>query len=101
MTDKQTELLRTRLNLETAQLAWQELMRYFAAGMTIAVSDELDLIEVAVAVANDDKAAVMQWMADGRIARVSDAQASVWLENDALLWTVVVKPWILVQLRAS
>jgi hypothetical protein len=29
--------------------------------------------------------------------RVNDAQAMQWLAQDALLWTVVVKPWILVQ----
>jgi hypothetical protein len=29
--------------------------------------------------------------------RVSDEQAQAWFEADADLWTVVVKPWILVQ----
>jgi hypothetical protein len=95
--DKQNELLRAKLNLETSQMPWKELLRYFAAGMVIAVNHELDLVDVAASIANDDKAAVAQWMSESRIAKVSDAQASAWLEADVALWTVVVKPWILVQ----
>lgn len=95
--DKQNELLRAKLNLETSQMPWKELLRYFAAGMVIAVSHELDLVDVAARIANDDKASVEQWMKENRIVKVSDEQASAWLEADMALWTVVVKPWILVQ----
>lgn len=99
--DKQDQFLRAKLNQETAQIPWQELQRYFAAGMVIAVSDDLDLVDVAARIANDDKASVAQWMEQKRISKVSDAQATTWTQVDALLWTVVVKPWILVQMRAS
>ncbi len=95
--DEQNAPLRAKLNLETSQMQWRELLRYFAAGTVIAVSDELDLVEVAVCISNDDKASVAQWMAENRVAKVSDAQALAWLKADAALWTVVIKPWILVQ----
>src|SRR4051794_13032537 len=95
--EKQNALLRAKLNLETAQLQWTELQRYFAAGMVITVSEDLDLVEVAVSISNDDKDAVMEWMAQHKLGKVSNAQASAWLQRDASLWTVVVKPWILVQ----
>jgi len=65
------------------------------------VSDQLDLIEVAAALAEDNKEAVTQWLEEGRLAKVSDEQARLWLEVDASLWAVVVRPWILVQMRAS
>jgi len=90
-------LLRVRLNGETARYRWNELQRFFAAGSVIAVSDRLDLIDVAVGIARDDKAAVAAWMANQQLGQVSDRQALAWLERDAELWTVVVKPWILVQ----
>lgn len=98
---EQTDLLRTKINLETSRMPWTELQRFFASGVVIAVSDDLDLVDVAVSIANDDTAAVKQWMQENRVTRVSDAQAAAWLETDASLWAVVVKPWILVQLRAS
>lgn len=98
---KQTDLLRAKLNQETSQIAWKELQRYYAAGMVIAVSDDLDLVDVAASVANDDTAAVSRWMSEARMSKVTDVQASAWLNADAALWAVVVKPWILVQMRAS
>ena len=72
-------------------------MLFRSGGTVIAVSDQLDLVEVALRITQDDKAAVAQWMAENRVGKVSDQQAAAWLEADALLWTVVVRPWILVQ----
>lgn len=96
----QDDSLRAKLNGETARFAWKELQRFFASGTVIAVHDELDLVEVALQIANDNKEAVAQWMAAGRLGQVSDEQAQSWLQADAALWTVVVRPWILVQQRA-
>lgn len=96
-TTRQSEALRAQLNAETAQMPWTELQRFFAAGAVIAVSDALDLVDVAASIASDDKHAVAQWMDKGLLGKASDAQASAWLAADAILWTVVVKPWILVQ----
>lgn len=95
------ELLRAKINLETAQMPWTELQRYFAAGMVIVVSDSLDLVEVAARIAEDDKDSVVEWMADKRVAQISDELAQAWTEADISLWAVVIKPWILVQTRAS
>lgn len=95
------ELLRAKINMETAKMPWAELQRYFAAGMVIVVSDSLDLVEVAARIAEDDKESVAQWVAEKRVAQISDSLAQAWSDADALLWTVVVKPWILVQTRAS
>jgi hypothetical protein len=97
----QDALLRAKLNLETSRLLWPELERYFAAGMVIHVSEALDLVDVATRIASDDKAAVTQWMTQGRIGKVSDSQAASWHEGGVALWTVVVKPWILVQPEKS
>lgn len=67
----------------------------------IAVDAELDLVEVAIQISNDNKARIEQWMSDGKVGKVSDEQAKEWLESDATLWTVVVKPWVLVQQASS
>ena len=85
------------LNQETAQIAWRELQRFFARGVTVAVAPELDLLQVASEIARDNKAAVMAWMETNQVAAVSDEQALRWLDADAHVWSVVVKPWVLVQ----
>lgn len=88
---------REELNAETAKIPWQELQRFFANGSTIYVSPELDLIDVAIEICHDNKEQIEQWMADESVGHVSDDQAVAWLEADATLWSVVVKPWVLVQ----
>jgi hypothetical protein len=95
--EEKGDALRAKINGETARMEWKALDRFFAAGAVIAVSSDLDLVEVAYRIASDDKDAIAKWMAENRVGRVSDAQASSWQAADASLWTVVVKPWILVQ----
>jgi hypothetical protein len=93
----QQDFKRASVNLETARIAWKELQRFFAGGAALAVSDDLDLVEVAFQISEDNKAQVAQWLEAGQVARVSDAQALTWFEADADVWAVVVRPYVLVQ----
>ena len=70
--NEEQQLLHAKLNLETSQIAWQELLRFFAGGVVILVADELDLVDVAARFAIDDKAAVEHWLNQGQIAKVTD-----------------------------
>lgn len=88
---------RAKVNLETARIPWHELQRFFASGSAIFVSPALDLVEVAFQVSEDNRAQVMEWMASGQVARVTDAQALAWHEADAEMWAVVVSPYVFVQ----
>jgi hypothetical protein len=98
---RQDQELRQRLNLETSRLSWQDLQRHYAGGNVVAVAGELDLIEVAVCMTHDDTAAFRGWLETGLVTRVSDALAAAWLAQDAELWAVVIKPWVLVQLAGK
>ena len=95
--DQEQKLLHAKLNMETSQIAWSELLRYFAGGLVIVVHNDLDLVDVAARFSIDDKNAVEQWLNEGKLAKASDEQATAWLEADTLLWAVVARPWVLVQ----
>ncbi len=88
---------KTKLNQETSRMSWQELQRYFAAGHLVWVDASLDLIEVSFQLSQDNKALFSQWLEQKQVALVSDGQAAQWFDTQAELWTVVVRPWILVQ----
>jgi hypothetical protein len=88
---------RARIHSETAKIGWKDLQRFFAQGYAIFVSVDLDLVDVAWEISCDEKALLEAWMADSKVGQVSDAQAIAWLEADALMWCVVVRPWVLVQ----
>ncbi len=94
---RQQEIFRAKVNLETAQMRWRDMQRYFASGVALFVSPELDLVETAFQMSQDNAALIGQWMAAGQFGKVSDEQARSWLEADAMLWAVVVSPWVLVQ----
>lgn len=89
--------LKTKLNLETARAPWRELQTFFAQGLVLNIQSDLDLLTVGEQFAADNKALFEEWLASGSVAQVSDTQAMAWHESDASVWTLVIKPWILVQ----
>lgn len=97
MTENISSLERAKVNLETSRISWQELQRFFAAGLAIAVDKQLDLVEVAYQFSIDNKAQVENWLQSRLIGHVSDDQAGEWYRDNAEVWAVVVRPWILVQ----
>lgn len=92
-----TNELEQQINLETAQIHWRELQRFFAGGNAIAVDPSLDLTHVTAQIAADNSTQLKQWMDTGLVDAVKDTQALEWYETDALVWAVVIKPWVLVQ----
>ena len=91
------ELEHNKINSETAKISWRELQAHFASGATIYVEPSMDLVNVALKISKNDTAAVKEWMEKGLLAPVNDQQAAKWLESDAMMWSVVIRPWILVQ----
>ena len=94
---QEEDLQRASINGEVAKLPWLELQRFFAAGKVMWINSDLDLVNVAYALHQDDVDQVKSWTDDLLLAAVSDDQAKNWIKADATLWTVVVKPWVLVQ----
>jgi hypothetical protein len=94
--DPQT-LLRAKLNAETGKLAWADLQRHFARGVVIKVAVGLDLVDVAVAVSNDDKQQVEAWMHAGHVQQATTQDAQTWHAQNSVLWAIVTAPWVLVQ----
>ncbi|MDH5444987.1 MAG: DUF2288 domain-containing protein [Gammaproteobacteria bacterium] len=95
--DPEKLALADKLNLETGKLSWPELQRHFARGMVIVVGTELDLIDVAIKLTEDDKAQFETWTAENKVWRAHDEDAIHWQETDPVFWSVVVAPWVLVQ----
>jgi len=86
-----------QITLETAQIHWHELQRFFASGNAIAVDPSLDLTHVAAQIVADNATQIKEWMQAGLVDVVKDTQAQIWYEQNALVWAVVIKPWVLVQ----
>ena len=87
------------LHAETAMIEWKDLERFFAKGNLLRVSSDLDLVDAAMEIANDNKTIIEQWVVENCLAGVSNEEAILWSKGRAELWSVVVLPWILVQQR--
>ena len=92
-----SDLLRAKLNLETAQLPWAELERHFARGDVIKVAVGTDLIEAALHVAENNTEVVQAWLSEARMARADMRDAEGWNARTSQFWAVVVAPWVMVQ----
>lgn len=86
---------------ETARISWTELQPFFARGALLWVASELDLVAVAVALAEDDRGRVAGWLEAGLLAEVTALQAEDLLQRDPELWAVVVAPWVVIQERSG
>ncbi|WPP02299.1 DUF2288 family protein [Pseudomonas sp. HR96] len=86
---------------ETAVIPWKELQPFFARGALLWVDNTLDLIAVAEALAADDGPKVAEWLAGGRVEKLSESRALGFVERDPELWAVVVAPWVVIQERAA
>ena len=95
------DTLYAKLLGETASIGWHELQPFFARGALLWVNSQLDLVAVALAVAQDDKASMSTWLAAAQVGKISASQAEDWLQRDPALWSVVVAPWVLVQERQA
>ena len=54
-----------QINLETAQIHWHKLQRFFASGNAIAVDSNLDLTHVAAQIVADNATQIKKWMDAG------------------------------------
>jgi hypothetical protein len=89
--------LKIKLVQETARMRWRDLQEHFAAGATLYVSPELDLLDVACKLSRDDSQVLKPYIDKQMVCSVSDDRALVWFEDDTEMWTLVIRPWVLVQ----
>lgn len=95
--EKDPALIRLKLNHDTAKIKWSALHEHHQEESVIAVSTDLDLIDVACEFTLDNSDQVKAWLEQAQVTKVSDEQARQWKTEERELWAVVVAPWVLVQ----
>ena len=90
-------VVRKKLNQDTAKIKWSGLHEHQQQESVIAVSIDLDLIDVACEFTFDNHGQVKAWLEEAQVNKVSDELARQWSTEERELWAVVVAPWVLVQ----
>lgn len=88
-----------RFKKDLAEVPWKDLRIHLQRDSIIIVADELDLVSVAVAVAEDDKTKVEGWIAAGQMVKPTVEQVDAWeKELEKLFRLLIVQPFILLQM---
>ncbi len=83
---------------DLAEVCWRELKIHLQRDAIIVVAAELDLVEVGVAVAEDDKTLVEAWIAANKLGKPTAKQLESWeQEEEKLFRMLIVQPFILIQ----
>lgn len=98
MNSEDPRSLRERLASEIGPCLASDLMAHIQRGGVIVVAAELILLDVAVAVAEDDVVRVQGWIAAERLRHPSNEQIKAWEKSpDARFVSVIVRPYVLIQ----
>ena len=92
------EDLRKRLSEDVADVNWNDIKPHAQRDAVIVVNNSLNLLDVGVAIAQDDKIVVERWITEQSISKPSNEQLSNWNSNESQLFTtLIVQPFVLIQ----
>ena len=88
---------REELKQECASIAYKEIEQFFARGMLVLVAQDLDIIDVALVIQEDNTKKLNEWISQEKVVRVHDDHAVEWSQQETLLMAITAVPWLLVQ----
>ena len=90
--------VREQFKQDLAEVPWKDLRIHLQRDSIVLVSDRLVLIDVAVAVAEDNKSQVEGWIATGALSKPTAEQIAAWeTQLDKPFQMLIVQPFILLQ----
>lgn len=89
--------LKTQLQEQIAPMDWKDLIPHAQRDAIIVVDQNLDLIEVGYAIAEDKTELVQRWISEQLIQKPTAQQLSLWNQNETDQFnTIIVKPFVLI-----
>lgn len=90
--------LRAELAEIMAEIEWNWLIPHAKRDALVMVTQGLNLLDVGVAIANDNVTAVQQWIGEQLIYKPSPAQLATWNQQPTRQFmALIVQPYVLVQ----
>lgn len=83
-------------NLDEAE--WEWLIPHVKRDSVLVIAKELNLVDVGIAIANDNTSSVQHWISEQLIQKPSQTQLSNWNSNlQKRFNTLIVQPYVLIQ----
>ena len=87
--------LREKLASEVLPSTWAALEPHARRSALFVVEEGTALVDVAVAVASDDQAAVGGWIKGGALRRPSVEEVAEWDRSPVAFYAIIVQPFVL------
>jgi hypothetical protein len=88
--------IQDQLAQDLADVSWKDIIPHCQRDAVIVVYEGLDMIEVGVAIAQDNIAQVQVWVAEQLLQKPSAEQLSLWNQSPEQLFSVlIVAPYVL------
>lgn len=94
--------LRTELTANLDEAEWDWLIPHVQRDAVIVVAQDLDLLDVGVAIASDQISSVQQWIDQQLMAKPSETQMGNWnSDRRKRFQTLIIQPYVLVKEMAA
>ena len=92
--------LKDKLKTEVEEADWDLLRVHYENGAVICVKGNLDILDVAVAIAQDKVQFVKIWLDNGDIARPTEDEASLFEKESykKICKFIIVQPYVIIKL---
>ena len=90
--------LREKLEQDVADISWKDLQPHAKRDAVIVIKEELNLPEVAVAIAEDNTASVQGWIGSQSLAKPTAEQLTDWNQTPEKQFSaLIVQPFVVVK----
>ena len=91
--------IRDKFKKDLAEVDWKDMRIHLQRDVIILVAEDLDLVYVAVDIAEDNKDQVAFWISSGKLTKPSREQIDLWESQlDKPFRMLIAQPYILAQI---
>lgn len=93
-----SDALRKQLAADRAVALWRDLDPHAQRNSVFVVAERLDLVDVGLALAENDVRQVESWVADGSLRHPMPDELTIWRDQPGTMFgMLIVQPFVLVQ----
>ena len=90
--------LKTQLEKDLATISWQEILPHAKRDAVVVIDQDLDILDVAEAIALDNSSQINDWILHQLIAKPSAQQLTKWNSEPKLAFTAaIVQPFVIIK----
>ena len=91
------QALEDKLKSEVDIADWKALNAHYQRDALITVSNDLDIVEVGLLIAEDNTEKVEAWLNEGKIGKPTEKDVENWKENSTEFTSLILSPYVLIQ----